>query len=82
MNSVIELDKSVYAKLEQNAERKGVTPEVWLENLVDEEFNLANLPRFSDEERERIYRRSQEQDLLFDRIMNEKYEKIMGRSKK
>ncbi|CAN5440321.1 hypothetical protein BH10ACI2_BH10ACI2_23710 [soil metagenome] len=78
MSSVITIEDSVFTKLEKNAKTKGVTPEVWIENVVDQEFKLANLPRFSDSERVEANKYSKELDRRLGESMKERYRKKMG----
>ena len=48
MSNVIVLNDAVFTKLEKNAEKEGVSPEVWIENVVNQEFKIISLPQFSD----------------------------------
>ncbi len=54
MSQVIELKDEVYTKLKANADKRGVTPEVWIEIIVDEGTKNLGLPMISDKERQEL----------------------------
>ncbi|MFN0278520.1 MAG: hypothetical protein ACKVRN_07955 [Pyrinomonadaceae bacterium] len=82
MSNVIVLDDAIFTKLEKNAQKRGVTPEVWIENVVDKEFEIANLPRFSKGERTAANEYSKELDRRYAELMKKKRLKKMGLDKK
>lgn len=82
MSNVIVLDDARFTKLEKNAEKKGVTPEVWIKEVIDQEFELANLPRFSDEERADMHFYSKDLDRRYAETMRKRYQKKLGLDKK
>jgi hypothetical protein len=47
MSQVIELKDEVYTKLKANADKRGVTPEVWIEIIVDNK-ETAKLSNWQD----------------------------------
>ncbi|MCU0238120.1 MAG: hypothetical protein MUC29_01650 [Pyrinomonadaceae bacterium] len=54
MSQVIELKDEVYTKLKANADKRGVTPEVWIEIIVEERKNDLGLLNISDKERNQL----------------------------
>lgn len=82
MSNVIVLNDNIFTKLEKNAERKGVSPEVWIEDIVNQEFTLSNLRRFSDKERAEMNAYSKSLDVRFSEIMKHRYQKKMGIDRK
>ncbi len=82
MSQVIELPDNIFKKLKRNAEKNGVTPEVWIEDVVDKEFRIANLPRFSDNERAAANQYSRELDRRYAEMMKKKYQKKLNINKK
>ncbi len=79
MNSAIEFDDATLNKLVKNAKNKGVTPEVWLSDIIEQEYKLSALPRLTREERKSLNEYSRSLDRRFADIMNKKRDKIMGR---
>jgi len=82
MSNVIVLNDAIFTKLEKNAQKRGVTPEVWIEDAVDKEFKIAHLPRFSDSERTAANEYSKELDRRYAELMKKKRLKKMGLDKK
>ncbi len=78
MDSVLVLNEDVLVKLKKNAKKKGVTPEVWIEEVVDREFTLSNLPRFTEQERAKMHEYSKDMDRRYTELMKKKYRKKMG----
>jgi hypothetical protein len=54
MSQVIELKDEVYTKLKANADKRGVSPEVWIEIIVDEGTENLGLPFISEKERQEL----------------------------
>ena len=75
MSQVIELKDEVFTQLKRNAEKEGVTPEVWIEIVVEEKAIVFNLPKISDEERAEMHRYSKNLDEKFGKILIEKMRK-------
>jgi hypothetical protein len=82
MSNVIVLDDAVFTKLEKNAEKEGVSPEVWIENVVNQEFMFAHLPKFSDKDRAEMNGFSKDLDRRFAEMMKKRYRKKMGLDRK
>ncbi len=75
MSHVIELKDAVFNKLVRNAEKDGVTPEVWIENVVEEKTSILNLPKLSDEDRAEMHRYSKSLDKKLGELLREKMKK-------
>lgn len=82
MSNVIVLNDAVFTKLEKNAAKKGVSPEVWIENVVNQEFKITSLPQFSDKERAEMNAYSKDLDGRFAEMMKKRYRKKMGLDRK
>jgi hypothetical protein len=54
MSQVIELKDEVYTKLKENADKRGVTPEIWIEIIVDEGTKNLGLQIISVKERQEL----------------------------
>jgi hypothetical protein len=48
MSQVIELKDEVYTKLKANADKRGVSPEVWIEIIVEDDKETAKLTNWKD----------------------------------
>lgn len=78
MGNVIVLDDNVFTKLEKNAEMEGVTPEVWVSMMIDQEFNFASRPRASSKDRANINAYQKILDARLRDAMKLKYRKALG----
>jgi hypothetical protein len=78
MSQVIELPDEVFTKLKENADKDGVTPEVWIEVKVEENSSLRDdKPKFgiSDQERKELDEFHKRMEKTFDEIMKDKARK-------
>lgn len=74
MSHVIELREEVYIRAKISAEKEGVSPEVWIENLIDDR-TAENRGEISDEQRAEWHRYSKELDKKFGEALKEKFRK-------
>lgn len=51
MSQTIELKDEVFTKLKKTAEKDGLTPETWIEVIVEEKAKVLSLPKISEEEK-------------------------------
>jgi hypothetical protein len=75
MSQVIELRDDIFARLIRNAEKVGVSPEDWIEAVVDEKAALLELPEISGRERREMHVYSKNLDRKLRDILKAKLRK-------
>lgn len=72
MSQVIELSDDIFVRAKNIAEKEGVTPEVWIENLIDDQV-AKDILIVTDEDRAEWHRYSKELDKKFGEILKTKF---------
>lgn len=75
MSQVIEIKDEVFTKLQKNAANDGVSPEAWIEIVVEEKSNGENLSLISDEDRKQMQKFQKRMDKTLSEMWQKKYRK-------
>jgi hypothetical protein len=82
MSRTIELKDEVFARLQQIAERDGVTPEIWIETLINEKSNgRSQKPtlEITDEERKELHEFHHRMEKKLGEMWREKYRRQLAK---